>query len=563
MQVVVQPGGRKVNLTQRDFLASGGQGAVYVVGGRAYKVYHDPANMIPQGKMTALSKITDSNVIKPEHTLLDLHGNPVGYAMRFIENAWTACQLFPRVFRDRHHLKPERTLKLVGKLRDMVANVHRAGVLIVDLNEMNLLVSQDFSEIYGIDADSYQTPGYPATVIMPSVRDPKVQGLAFTELSDWYAFGVVAFQLFVGIHPYKGKHPQLRTFTERAEAGISVFHKDVSVPKAVLSFDVIPSHWRTWFEQVFEKGHRVAPPTSAGAPQVVVPVVRTVGGTHNLDIQLLHHFSAGILGMWNRWQSSVISTTEGVELNYRPSPDPFNQIVSTLFSPLYNVPVVASRRGRLLNLFNLNTRRPVSFSLEPEQVVPCENRLYLKIGGGIHELTLRDAGSRVFAETRLAANCMEHATQLYEGVAVQNMLGKTHLTLFPEAGSSHTTPVPELDDYTVVDARCLKNVLMVIGVSQKGVYDRLVFRFSTDRKLYDVRIVPDITPTGLNFTVLDTGVVACITEEEKLELFTVRRGNSGIKVVSDNMLGGDMTLGTQNGKVIFWRGADLYQMSTK
>jgi serine/threonine protein kinase len=568
MKVFIKPGGREIELNKRNYLASGGQGEVYVEGDRAYKVYHDPANMIPQGKMQALAAISNPNVIKPEHTLVSKNGQPVGYDMRFIKDAWTACQLFPQAFRSRNGFTPDKATKLVEDLRGLVSDVHKAGVLIVDLNEMNLLVAKDFSEVYGIDADSYQTKGYPATVIMPSVMDPKVKHNDFTEMSDWFSFGIVAFQLFVGIHPFKGKHPSIKGLPERMEAGVSVFNPDVRVPKAVLPFDVIPKSYRAWFEQVFEKGQRLAPPGSvSGSPILVVPVVRTIGGTSNLDITKLWSFPSALLGVWESMGVQASVTDTGWWLGHQRVLDPLpGDILGVTFTKRANNPwavTVDGSKVRLRSYKPLRANETVEVPLEFEQVMFTDGRAYGKLGGGIYEVTITEAGSNVIPSTRKAANCMEKATKLYEGVAIQNMLGEAHVTLFPGEGLSQTTPVPELKGYTVVDARCQKNVLMVIGATKNGTYDRLVLRFSTDRTKYDVRTVKDITPSGLNFTVLDTGVAACITEDEKLELFAVTRGSTGVKVIEDKVLGGDMTLGTLGGKVVFWRGDDLYRMSTK
>jgi len=90
-----------------------------------------------------------------------------------------------------------------------------------------------------------------------------------------------------------------------------------------------------------------------------------------------------------------------------------------------------------------------------------------------------------------------------------------------------------------------------------------VFRFDPGFQTYDLRKVEDITPTGLNFVVLDTGVCVCMTEDEKLELFSVRKGSSGVKVIDDPVLGGDMHLATQGGRVVFARGSRVQTMRMK
>jgi hypothetical protein len=54
----------------------------------------------------------------------------------------------------------------------------------------------------------------------------------------------------------------------------------------------------------------------------------------------------------------------------------------------------------------------------------------------------------------------------------------------------------------------------------KRSYSRFVFRFAKDWTSYDTRRVDNITPTGLNFTVLPKGLCVCLTEDEKIEIFS-------------------------------------------
>ncbi len=263
MDVYVQ--GRKVRLTQAEFRAQGGEGAVYVRGGTAYKVYADPAKMIPPAKMGELSALTLPDIVRPQDVLWDGRGTPVGYTMHAVPDALMLCQTFPKAFRDRAGLTPEKSLHLVRALQAGVRHVHGCGLLIVDLNEMNFLVDPQFGHVFFIDVDSYQTPRFPATALMDSVRDRHAQD--WDQGTDWFSFAVVSFQMFVGIHPYKGKHPALKTLEERMCANVSVLNPDVSVPATCLPWDVIPTAYREWYRTVFERGHRVPPPDG---PQAVI-----------------------------------------------------------------------------------------------------------------------------------------------------------------------------------------------------------------------------------------------------------------------------------------------------
>ena len=55
----------KVSLGQGDFVAQGGQGAVYAKGDTAYKIYADPGKMIPSPKYRNCAALTLPTIIRP------------------------------------------------------------------------------------------------------------------------------------------------------------------------------------------------------------------------------------------------------------------------------------------------------------------------------------------------------------------------------------------------------------------------------------------------------------------------------------------------------------------
>src|SRR5262249_20853743 len=159
---------------------------------------------------------------RPQAILLDAKNRPIGYTMGRIRDAHVLCQLFNRAFRERKGITPEAMVMLVQKLREGVQHVHENGILIVDLNEMNFLLDSALREVLFIDVDSYQTPGFPAAALMDSVRDR--HALRFSEATDWFSFGIVSFQMFTGIHPYRGKHPTVADLEARMRGNISVLN---------------------------------------------------------------------------------------------------------------------------------------------------------------------------------------------------------------------------------------------------------------------------------------------------------------------------------------------------
>lgn len=556
-------GGGDVNLSKNDFVAAGGEGQIYAKGSTAYKIYIDPNRMIPEGKIQELSRITDKNVNKPSKIITDSRGKPIGYTTTFIRKAVPLCSMFPRAYRDRNGITPIMTLSLIKRLQDMIRNIHYANILVVDLNEMNFLINTNHDKIYGIDVDSYQTPHFPATALMDTVRDRHSTKNVFNEGTDWFAYAITSFQMFCGIHPYKGKHTNIKGLDARMMANISVLHPDVRVPKAVLPFTVIPQNWKDWYTAVFHDGKRVAPPTSAMSTILFAPRVVTVTGSGNVIITDLNFNVMGnIKRVFHHFGHTVICTDEMIYSNAHPmhKPDNFNYL--TAFTNKSNEPIIAWSDNNKLKLRNLTRRYDIPIDIDVDSMVSYDGRLLIKSRTHILEINFTETGGKVIATGKVIGNVMEHATKLYSGVATQNLLGSMFVSLFPEKNSCYQVKIPELDKYRLIEAKFDKGVLMVVGIKNQK-YDRLVFRFDKQYMKYDVRVVPDITNTGLNFVTLDTGVCVCLNEEEKIEAFSTKKDSKGIKIVEDTALGGDMVLYKQGGKAIFTRGNKIYQIGMK
>lgn len=562
MKVQVK-GGAAVTLTKSDFLAQGGEGAVYVKGQTAFKIYLDPKKMIPEGKIAELSAIADDNVIRPKDVVLDAKGEKVGYTMRFAPKTYALCQLFPRTFREREGVEPQHMVKLVQNMRERVAGVHRSGVLIVDLNEMNVLVSEDFSDTFWIDADSYQTRSYPATAIMPSVRDWTVQGHDFTENSDWFSFACVAFQLFVGIHPYKGKHPSVKGLDARMQQGISVFNAEVGLPRVCYPFDVIPQAYYDWFKAVLEDGKRVAPPVDMqGATVVLAPSMRVVIGGAHLEFKEIR-VSPGSGPIYQVRGNVIRRGNETFFGNFHNQELDGVGRIEIGEDPRSSTPVVGYLKDGVLKLATVQGLTvQQSVELPADEVSSYDGRMYARVGERVMELKFSKVGNRVMVSSQVAANVMPLSTKLFSGCAIQSVGGTPFVSLFPKSGMHRQIKVPELVGYKVIEAKYDLGVMMVLAANTaNGRYDRLVFRFADEE--YDLRIVEDVGAVGINFVTLDSGVCVCLTEAEELEVFSSRPGSKGMRVVQDDDLGADLTLVKRHGKVACFKGDTFYSMQMK
>lgn len=546
-----------LTLTQADFKAAGGQGSVYIKGDTAYKIYANPQHMIPRAKMQELAQLNQRNIIRPLEVICDPQQQAVGYTMRNVENAYALCQLFPKAFRQRANLTPDVMLSLVNKLRDGVQHIHAQGILLVDLNEMNFLVAEDFGELYFIDVDSYQTPLFPATALMESVRDRHAQ--QFDEGSDWFSFAVVSFQMFIGIHPYKGAHKKLTTLDARMRANVSVLNSTVTVPAACQPFDVIPESWRDWYIAVLEDGKRLAPPSTAHAT-ITLTAVQAHPQVGNKQF---------VITKWLELESDILAHNGNLTLTrlaayatghrIAPLPTPETKVIRT---PRQKQILAVWLEGNQVRVRNLTLNVDVSVNVRADQLMLTDGRVYLKASASLLELNFIELAHQLLVAAKPVGNVLPNATRLYEGVAIQNLLGAYYASFFPASGSCYQTRLNELDGYQVIDAKAMRNVLIVLTAKQ-GSYDQFIFRFDESFAEYDVRGCADVTLTDINFTVLTSGVCLLMNDRDELELFASRKGTTALKVIAEPAIRGDDKLFSDGHQALFARGNELYRVAMK
>ncbi len=556
-------GGGEVRLDKSDFKAQGGEGSIYVKGGHAYKVYTDPLRAIRPAKLQELSALTLPNIIRPLAILLDARNMVAGYSMRAVGRSYALCRLFPRAFRQRNNLTPEAALRLVLKMREGVSHVHSKGILVVDLNEMNFLVAEDFSEVFFIDVDSYQTPSFPAAALMESVRDRHAS--AFDVGTDWFSFAVVSFQTLVGIHPYKGNYPPMQGLSDagqkldaRMRANVSVLSPGVNVPASCLPFHFIPPAYLDWYRAVFEEGKRLPPPDDArAAVTLAAPAPSNFAGSSLFDVTSVEEFDDELIrhdGIVTVTRSSVYFGGERFEL---PRADAL-----VVVTPRLRHLVAAYLEGGVPRLRDLTAGLDLPLSIGGEELALCGGGFYVKQGEHVFAVEFLELGKKISPGVRAAANVMMNSTRMFEGLTVQNLLGTHYASIFPAPGVCHQLRLPELDGYQLLDARLCRNVLVAVG-ARGGRYDRLVFRFADDFGSYDARVVPDVSSTDINFTVLDTGVVLHLTDEGALELFSRRAGALDVRTFQDPGVGPDARLFHTGAQAYVARGPKLYKFTMR
>ena len=555
---------KQLVFTANDFVAKGGEGSVYKKGNLVYKIYEDANQMIPEAKIRELQQIQGDNIIKPLDIVIDKSGQIVGFTMSYVKSI-ALCKLFTTSFRDRKGVTDDMTLELVENIKSGIYEIHNAKCLIVDGNEMNYLVNdQDFITPYFIDVNTWQTPSFPATAINPSIRDWRSK--TFNEVTDWFSFAIVAFQLFVGIHPFKGRYKGYKKndFEKRVRDCVSVLHKGVKFPPAVRDFGLIPTHYKDWFFNLFEKGQRTLPPAAPGARGPVTMKVIVIHDTNNFEIKELYRFSSKILFNTTLFGQQITKTKHNLHIDnkqYRVSPG-----TEILFTPKYLTPILAKVENYKSKLKSL--RGDIKYTeLACSEMMIVDNTLYAKHGEKLMELNFIEMDDRTLVAVKTTWGVMPYSSEVFSGVVVQNVFGRSFLVIpRPSVSGNSECFVPliqELDGYRVLDAKHESRVCFITAFKDNK-YFRFILKFNDRYEKYTCRIIEDIdSNTPINFVVLDNGIVISITDDEVIEIFSNKYLKDDIKEIHDPDIDTTMKLTKDGILTRFFKGQKLYSIKMK
>jgi hypothetical protein len=603
--------GATIVLDDNNYKTEGGEGAIYIdeAAGRVHKICF-PGMMIPRSKFDELAMLDHPRIRRPDDILLK-GKQEVGYSMPLVPgNAIPLAQMLTKTYQEREGVTPDKKAKLVLQMADALHFIWSKGCTLppnatkptqpglpvpflqVDGNELNYMVEDSYEEIHLIDVNGFQTPTHPVNTIMLSVMCPKVAQDPSTGLWQWspesdaYSFAIVAWYIFTCIHPYKGMHPDFpdkKTFMlDQMKANVSVLHqgrhayngKDVGFPKGAVYypfFDYIPGGetgaYGQWFTAVLRDGKLMLPPREYQAviAAVIQPVVKEVVGSDNFIMTVLKDYGSLIVGHYASKGKSVIVTKDRLYIDHREAQRPQGRFRVGFTSQNNHAVAATLTEDGDIRLQNLDQNVSIRYDGSGKDIMSCDGRLYVLAESNILEIMFQEMGAMTIATTRAVASVMPNATKLFQGCAFQTMIGNHMCSIFPQSGHHRQFKLAELSGYEITDAKCEQNVLMVVAVDRStGEYKRFVFRLSRSTSEYDCRIVENITPTGLNFTVVpEKGVCICINEEEKVEIFSVRRNNPSLKIVDDPAVVGDMRLCNSGGHVRFAHGTKLYDFSMK
>lgn len=556
--------GKKISLSQNDFVAKGGEGQIFKKGDTAYKIYEDLAKMIPEAKIKELQVLNSPNIIGPKSIVQNEKRQVVGFTMDWLgDDVIPLCKLFTNNFRQNNNIENDLVIQLVENMKHHIQFIHQNRCLIVDGNELNYLVKNDFLTPYFIDVNSWQTPSYGATAIMASIRDWSTQ--TFTELTDWFSFAVVSFQLFIGIHPFKGKHPKYKKndFENRIKNSVSVFNPQVSLPPTVRDFTLIPSAYKDWYYKMFENGARIGPPITPGDAQKMQVIVKLVKSTNSFEIINILEVDGDIL--YHNPNMMVTKTPDKVYIgktDYKVSSG-----VELLFTPLEQIPVFVKVEDNRPKFKVINSSYNIKeLNISATEMMIVDGVLYLRYAGTLNEIDFVVKGQTVIPMIKMSWSISALSSQLGSNVIYQSTLGKAYLYIpcpnVSGKSSMFVMPVPDLDKYKIIDIRYMNQICMVIGHDGRK-YDRIIIIFDKSMNKYICRIIEDVDYIPLNFVVLDNGVCINITEDNAIEIFLNRTDKPDVKRIEDPDIDNTMRLCKDGNIVKFFQGNKLYSMKMK
>lgn len=536
-----------VSIGDHNRVRAGGEGTVYKIhNDLGVKIFHDSSRVTPKKKIQELGSIRNPNIITPRDLAFSSSSGKkhIGHTFRFVSDTWVLCQVFARSFRDREGILPENIHQWILSIREGIADLHKANILGVDLNEMNFLVPQSRDkDIFFIDVDSYQTPSFPASAIMTSIRDPHAS--AWSEGSDWFSFAILAFQLFVGIHPYRGKHPSgITALEDRMKKGFSVYDAGVTLPPPCYPIDDIPQAFGDWLRATFVDGKRCEPPTSLSA-KANIPTKHTFkdvsGNLHMAQMYACPEHILEVLWIKNPLQHVILGAShiwvDGRKFLAVPR-NGTRPVVHVDSSTNRRYIVWSNKQTNLLEGVCIETQEKIVSNQQALDVMGSAGNAYARSENHLYELSFLNLPSGVHCAFKDLGEILPKATMLYPGCVIQDALGVPLVCVFPGPGKQIKFFLPELKDHYILSAKYTHGVLGIITLDTNNIYSRYIYRIDSRTGDIESRSSMISTPEIINFTVIpSSSTVVLRLEDGSLQLFKADSASKSVGHFENPILG--------------------------
>lgn len=245
-------------------IAEGGEANVYLINQKLYKIYHGNEASLKERSKKLVDLLYFREILPenhrfgmPEKIIITLSQAskeiiPIGIEMTKIEGE-EMSQVNNLDIVKKYNLNVKNILEMILYMRADLHLLHSNNIIIGDLNERNYLFNSNRLP-YMIDVDSWAINDSKCDVIMPTYKDPKVEGNNFTRESDNFAFMIMTFKLLTRVHPYGGIHPEYRNKTpeKRILLNAHIINDKVKLPPNVRNLKVLSDKLLNKYKDFFE-----------------------------------------------------------------------------------------------------------------------------------------------------------------------------------------------------------------------------------------------------------------------------------------------------------------------
>lgn len=570
-KVKVTLGGRgTISLRPNDHVATGGEGSIYKKSNTVIKLYTDSNRMMRDNlvdKIKTLSRLNHKFIVLPKDIVFDERGNPIGFYMPFVKGE-PLSRVFTNDFRAREGFDDGDASVLVDRMSNVVQFSHNNHALLVDANEMNWIVrtgGKGGVEPRAIDVDSWAIGQWGAKVIMPSIRDWHTQG--FNKQTDWFAWGIVTFQVYTGIHPYKGTLSGYKPgdMEKRMKANASVFAKNVRLNRAVRDFSCIPGPLLDWYVATFKQGKRSVPPSpfdkgvaTAQAAQVL-RIVNTASGNLIFDKiydgadSVVRVFPCGAILLKS---GKVITLSNGKCILKKCTRKV--EVIRVQGGWLSADYISGNLRFQYINETSLQISE-LNCAITSKKLFRYENRLFCVMDNGLTEVVVKILGKPILSLGK-TWGILTNSTKWFDGMGVQDAMGAMYLIAPFGDNLCAQVRVRELDGLRPIVGRAGNRFVVIIAIDKNGNYQKLEFSFDKLYQSYQVR-QGTVDSSELNVAILPKGVCATVIDDGKLDIFVP--SSDTLNSVEDKYISTDMILANWDNKVVYVKDGALWHVRMK
>lgn len=550
---------KNININEKDdFLASGGEGSIYLINNLCYKITN---HSFKEAKLLELMQLKRENVVTPIDFILNQKNALIGYVLKYIDGE-ALCRIFSNNFWIDNKIDQNTISNILNNFVETIQYIHDNDCLVVDWNEMNFLVDKSFTTPYFIDTNAWKTKSFSADAITPLFQDHSSD--KFNKLTDWYGFGIIACKMFLGIHPFKGTHPAFNRTQEdtilRMKKNISIFNKDTKLPVATRSFDCIPDNYAKWFINIFENGSRVEPPNVAG--YITVAKKTVISKFKYFETNLFRTFSSRVHRYYVINDKEIAFCENEILIEQRTiSLKDKNKKIGVIISQREKEPYFVFIRNEKLQISN-DKGDLVDLDLSAEDFLAHEHIIFVKNRGSMITLVCNDLNGKQIFSIGDSLSIMPKSTKALGNCFYMSVMGNTHFLLpYSTANKFYlrNIRIQELDEYKIIEAKFDLNTLGIIA-EREGKYHRFQFIFDAINDSYFMTVENDVSVPILNFVILDNEIGVSMNEDGAINIFRANNKKYSVNSIVDDSIKNTIRLFKNKTTVLFTEGEKVYSL---